>query len=1651
MVEDATGRIERLARRVRRRHGAEAAAWFRIYHDGAAEGALAPRADGALVGAALSALALQRRPRAAAPAIRLFNPDAKADGWTSRHSVLQIVEDDMPFVIDSVAAEINRQNLAIHRTAHRVVHVRRGRAGRFLSLADGAEPRRGAGAELAMDFEITELRAPAALDRLRGGLAAVLRDVRRAVGDWQEMRAALARQIALLDEAPPPAPEAEIAEARTFLRWLDAGNYTFIGYREYAFARRRGRTVVSRAPGSDLGVLRDPAQSVLAGWADGAVVPEEAAAYVLAPRPVVVSKANGRARVHRAVHPDAVMVKVFDDRGAVAGLRVFVGLFTSAVYHQRAADIPMLSRRIDAVLDRAGFRPGGHDAMSLLNVLDSLPRDDLFQQTEDETFETAMGVLGLRGRQRLALFVRRDPFRRFVSCLIFLPRERYDTALRERIQAILEDGFGGAAAVFYVQLSEAPEARLQFIVRLDPDRRAAADPVEIERRLAEAARDWRADLAQALAAAHGEARGLEVWRRYARAFPAGYRERTPPEAALDDVAALDEARDSGAPGARLYRAEGRGEARAGFKIYRPGQPLVLSDVLPTLENMGVRVIEEIPHRVVPDGAGDAVWVQDFGIEARDGRAIDVPGRRGDFEELFAGVRRGEVEDDGFNALVLAAGLDGRRISILRACCKYLLQAATPFSQTYMEATLAANPQAAAAIVALFEATFDPRAPSRREARVRALLRGFEAGLDRVESLDQTRILRRFRDVVRATLRTNYFQAGADGRPKPWLSFKIDSPAVGDLPAPAPEVEIFVCSPRLEAVHLRGGKVARGGIRWSDRREDFRTEILGLMKAQMAKNGVIVPVGAKGGFVVKRPPPGDDRRALHDEAVACYETMISAMLDLTDDMGPGGVVHPEAVVRRDGPDPYLVVAADKGTATFSDVANSVARSYGFWLDDAFASGGSVGYDHKKMGITARGAWESVKRHFRELGIDVQTRDFTCVGIGDMSGDVFGNGMLASRRIRLVGAFNHAHVFVDPDPDAARSWAERRRLFRKPRSSWADYDPALISEGGGVFDRRAKSIPVTPQMRDALGLPAGGALSPNGLVRAMLKAPVDLLWFGGIGTFVKARGEAASDAADPVNDAVRADAEDLRCRVVGEGANLGVTQRGRVAYDLAGGRINADFIDNSGGVSTSDHEVNIKILLGEAMAAGRLSRAERDALLAAMTEEVAGSVLMDNYRQSMAITHAEAAGAAMVAGAARFMRRLERAGLLDRALESLPDDETLARRRAAGRGLARPEIAVLLAYAKTTLHDELLASDVPDDPFLAEDIGLYFPSPLRSRFADLIPRHPLRREISATYVTNSLVNRVGPVFLDEIVDKTGAAAPEAVKAYLIARQVFGLRGYWAGIEALDNRIDARVQTALNLEIQRLIAHVTAWMLRNGPRPLDVARETARYAAGVAELAGTLEALVPAALRARLKADAARRAAQGVPRRLARRTARLAALFPACGIVRIAAELGSTVAEAARVHFALGDRLGLDWLREAADALPVETDWQARAAAALAEDLHAHQSGIAARVVESAPAGARGEAAVDAWWTASGGRAERARAVVDEMRAAAAADLAMLTVASGEIRALLGRQGGEPLAVGRVAQDEAELPLDAAVADPPASGEEPARRRRQVRRPP
>jgi glutamate dehydrogenase len=1560
----------------------------------------------------------ENRPQGTAN-VRVLTPTVEENGWACSHSIVEVVTDDMPFLVDSVTNELTRQGRGIHVVIHPQMTVRRDLTGRLIELLprhSGDDLPHDAHVESWIHVEIDRETDRADLKQITADLLRVLSDVREAVEDWEKMRDAATRIAEGLDTEPLPGdlPGQETEEARELLRWLADDHFTFLGYREYEL---RDDDSLAALPGTGLGILRaDPHHTegekhpVSPSFER---LPADARKKAREHKLLILTKANSRATVHRPSYLDYIGVKKFDADGNVIGERRFLGLFSSAAYTESVRRVPVIRRKVSEVLRRAGFSPNSHDGRDLLQILETYPRDELFQTPVDELQAIVTSVLYLQERRRLRLYLRQDEYGRYYSALVYLPRDRYTTAVRLRIIDILKEELGGTSVDFTAWNTESVLSRLHFVVRVPPGTElpqlSDRDKERIEHRLVEAARSWEDGFSEALTAEVGEERAAELLRRYAHAFPEGYKADHEPRAAVADLVQLEKLSEDNDFAVSLYEPVGAAHDERRFKIYRKGAAITLSAVLPVLNRLGVEVMDERPYELRCADRGVA-WIYDFGLrmpvpEGAGGDFLGDDGRER-FQEAFAATWTGRAENDGFNALVLAAGLDWRQAMVLRAYAKYLRQAGSTFSQDYMEDTLRHNVHTTRLLVSLFEARLSPERQNAGREIVDALLEELDAALDQVASLDQDRILRAYLTVIKATLRTNFFQKASTGEPHAYVSMKFDPQAIPDLPAPRPAYEIWVYSPRVEGVHLRFGKVARGGLRWSDRREDFRTEILGLVKAQMVKNTVIVPVGAKGGFVAKQlPDPAVDRDAWLAEGVACYRTFISALLDITDNLVGGEVVPPEDVVRHDGDDTYLVVAADKGTATFSDIANEVARAYGFWLGDAFASGGSAGYDHKGMGITARGAWESVKRHFRELGVDTQSEDFTVVGIGDMSGDVFGNGMLLSEHIRLVAAFDHRHIFVDPDPDAAVSYAERRRLFELPRSSWADYNPELISAGGGVFERSAKSIPVNAHMRQALGIEGKVTkMTPAELMQAILKAPVDLLWNGGIGTYVKATEESHADVGDKANDPIRVNGADLRVKVVGEGGNLGLTQLGRIEFALRGGKINTDAIDNSAGVDTSDHEVNIKILLNSLVAEGDLTVKQRNKMLAEMTDEVGRLVLRNNYAQNTAIANALAQSKDMLHAQQRYMRHLVREGLLDRALEFLPTDRQIRERLGAAQGLTGPETAVLLAYTKITVADELMRTSLPDDPYLRGLLHAYFPSLLRERFPERIDQHPLRREIVTTVLVNDTVNTGGTTYLHRLREETGASLEEIVRAQTAARAIFRSAMVWDAVEALDTKVPAAVQTRIRLHSRRLVERGTRWLLNNRPQPLQIAETVEFFAERVEQVWAQLPKLLKGPDLDWYRQVHDELTGAGVPDELATRVAGFSSAFPTLDIVSVADRMGRDPLEVAEVYYDLGDRLDISRLMDRVIELPRADRWQSMARAAIREDLYAAHAALTADVLAVGDGASSPEERFAAWEKRNAAILGRARATLEEIHNSESFDLANLSVAMRTMRTLL-----------------------------------------------
>lgn len=1560
-----------------------------------------------LYGAALSHWNIAQRRTPGKRLLRVYNPRMEEHGWQSTHTVVELVTDDMPFLVDSVGMELNRLGMTVHLVIHPVLHVRRDDHGQLTEVIENGGNTPPFPREAYIHVEVDRQSDAEKLHELEVRLNHVLDDVQAAVEDWHEMRQRLRDAIDQLKREPPPIDKAVVEEEIAFLEWLERDHFTFLGFREYVLAAdQTGGDALRIVPNSSLGILRKAPEEIVSR--SFAHLPPEVRKLAHKPELLIVTKSNSRATVHRPTYMDYVGIKRFDHKGEVVGEWRFLGLYTSLAYAIHPAQIPLLRRKVQSVMTRAGFHVGGHSSKALAYVLETLPRDELFQASEDELYEMATAILALQERQRVRLLIRRDPHRRFYSCLVYLPRERFNTHVRMRIQKILGEAFTAASIDFTVFLSESVLARIHFIVHTDPSHVSAHNLEALESLIRDATRSWEDELHNALLQELGEARGNQLFARYRGAFPASYSEAYPAAIAVTDIGRMESLKDCSALGMSLYQPLEASPGLIRFKLFRRGSPIHLSAMLPMLENMGVRVVDERPHEVHA-GGGDSIWVHDLGIIYPNHVHFDAEHVRELFQEAFLQIWKGNVENDGFNRLVLYAQLPWRSVLMLRACAKYLRQTNFPFSQTYMEQVLTNHPQIASLMVDLFMARFDPDHQDQAVKRVQIITETIRQSLDAVPNLDEDRIQRRFLDLIQAMLRTNYFQRSSDGLFKDYLSFKLDPGHLPDLPNPRPQFEIFVYARYMEGIHLRGGRVARGGLRWSDRLEDFRTEIFDLMKTQMVKNAVIVPVGAKGGFVVKQPPTDQDPEALGKEVKRCYSTLIRGMLDITDNLVASSVAPPQQVVRYDEDDPYLVVAADKGTATFSDTANAIAREYNFWLGDAFASGGSAGYDHKKMGITAKGAWESVKRHFREMGIDCQAQDFTVVGIGSMSGDVFGNGMLLSRHIKLVAAFSHSHIFLDPNPDPALSFRERERLFLLRRSSWADYDAKFISKGGGVFLRSAKSIPLTPEVQRMLDSRAA-ALSPAELIRAMLLAPVDLLWNGGIGTFVKARHQSHAEVGDRSNDAIRVNGDELRCKVVGEGGNLGLTPAARIEYALRGGRLFTDFIDNSGGVDCSDHEVNIKILLDGIVKAGDLSDKQRNELLAQMTDEVGALVLADNYQQAQAISVSEHLKLALFDEHVRFIKSLEKRGRLERVTWHLPQGDELARRRGAGLGLTRPELAVLFSYAKIDLFNALLASDICEDPHLARELVDYFPVPLRERFSKAMEHHRLQRELIATALANNVINRMGITFPFRIHERSGATAADIARAYVAARNIFALPEIWSAIESLDNHVEAHHQLSMLAATRKLADRATLWFLRNRKQPLDIAMAVETFRTGVETIANILPSCLNSTEAAQLEAHAKIHVEKGVPAALAQRLVALPALYAALDITEVALSLKRPVSVVAALYFALGAHLELTWLRDQLAGLAEDNRWMRLARAGLRDDLYRLHRTLTREALLLTPLSSDPYASLESWLLANQVNVERYAQHLADFRTAESIDLALLTVAVSEARKLIQTTGAQ-----------------------------------------
>lgn len=1479
----------------------------------------------------------QRKPRESK--IRVFNPTLEQDGWQSTHTIIEVSHDDIPFLVDSIRMVVNRMGIQIHFTIHfggtKVIRSANNQIIEILPL-DAIEP--SAQSEAPIYFEIDRQIDPTVMDTLTTNIDRVLGDVRISVEDWRAMVERAEQSLQELEQNPPPLDPAEITESKDFLRWIINNHFTFLGCRDLKLIGNESNRALQTIPGSGLGVLRDETVSTITrSYAD---LPPQARKLALSKNILIIAKTNTKSTVHRDVYTDYIGVKRFNQKGELIGERRFVGLYTSTAYHSSPRYIPFLRHKVAKVIQEFHYPPDSHNGKELVHILESLPRDDLFQATHEELVDLTSGVLHLQERKQIRLFVRKDAYGRYFSCLVFVPREIFNTELTLNMQGILMRAFHGVESSFTTLFSDSVLARIHFIIRVDPKTPVEYDVKTIEKKLIIIARSWVDELKTHLLFEFGEAEGLRYFNKYRRSFPASYTEYYLPSETITDIKKIEALSKENPLGMLFYKS---GSKALRLKLFHLEHTIVLSDVLPTLEHMGLRVIGERPHELIFKD-GTTVWITDFDMVYVKDETIDIENLKDNFQDAFANIWFRNAEDDGFNHLVLAAQLTWHEIAVLRGFIKYLRQTGFTFSQDYIEQTVINNAEIARSLVDLFKLRFSPEYSERPDTT--ELLKKIERALDEVSSLDEDRILRRILEVILATIRTNYFQKTVGDIYKPYISFKFDPTAISDLPLPRPMYEIFVYSPRVEGVHLRGGAVARGGLRWSDRREDFRTEVLGLMKAQQVKNSVIVPVGAKGGFFPKQLPEGD-RDAVMKEVIFCYSTFIRGLLDVTDNIQDHQVITPPNVVRYDGDDPYLVVAADKGTATFSDIANAISKEYNFWLGDAFASGGSAGYDHKKMGITARGAWESVKRHFRELGIDPAKDDFTAIGIGDMSGDVFGNGLLQSRHIKLIAAFNHMHIFLDPNPNSAKSYEERKRLFNLPRSTWMDYDPSLISEGGGVYNRSAKFIKLSPEIKAILQIEQD-QLAPNDLIRAILKSPVDLIWNGGIGTYVKSEQESHADVGDRSNDAIRINGNEVRARVIAEGGNLGMTQLGRIEYSLNNGIVYTDFIDNSAGVDCSDHEVNIKILLNKLINDERMSIEERNKLLEYMTDEVADLVLRDNYEQTQMLSLEASVSLQTTDLFRRFMNDLEKGGRLNRKLEYLPDEKTLLERKTNGKGLTRPEIAILLAYCKMYLKQDIVATDVPEDPYFIKHLKMAFPKVLSEKYLPELKEHRLRREIIATQLGKSITDHMGIYFVERLQRETGASFGFVLRAYVIAESIYKLDNLWRQIEALDYKVAPAVQHKMMLQIYYLIRRATRWFLRTRKPDLNIEETINDFEVPISELIQELPTLLSEADQTVFLSETETLISEGVPHSLAQWIASCNTLFTSLDVVEAARNYNLPITEVAKTYYSLGTHLELNWLRDQMNAYPMETQWDELARSGFRDDLDRVQRKLSVSVL-------------------------------------------------------------------------------------------------------
>lgn len=1539
----------------------------------------------------------KRKPKS--PSIRVFNPSFEEDGWLCPHTVVAVLQEDMPFLVDSIRIEMNRRDIDIHAVKSVIFDVERDAKGnlkRFIGRPSAKKKAKSVKSEALIFLEVGLHTQPKAMDDIHQSLQSVLRELETAVIDYEPMREQLQVVSASLEYAKQSEYVPNIKEAQDFLHWMDHNHFTYLGYVEYHFEGEGDERVLAELPEKRLGLFKsigNKAASVLESDFN-----EGMTRFHLSPKPISCAKSSMRSRIHRHAYSDYVVVKLYNSGGKVMGEGRFLGLYTSPVYSERPEQIPLVRVKIANILERSNKDLGSHDGKALRQVLDSFPRDELLQSSEAELFSTAMSVAAINERSLVRLYMRRDHYRKFISATVYVPRDRYNTQVRRRIEALIGDSVNAKEYESSTRFSESILARCHMVFRVDPNEMINFDVNELQSQVVELTRTWEDVLRSALCDAEGEERGVTLYDQFGEGFSAGYRETFDARTAVQDIGFIEQLDQAHQITMSFYRPVGADSDSVKFKVFHEGVPLELSDVIPLLENMGLRVIGEHPYTI--RSGKTRFWLHDFDLKYDVGGDIDVADVRSGFQEAFEAIWLKRCDSDKFNRLVLGAKLSWREVSVLRAYAVYMKQTAFNFSDAYMADTLSNHLHITRDLVDLFTLSFDPSKQTKTtDDKVSALKEKILSSLDEVKNLNEDQIIRRYLDMMSATLRTNFYQVDEQGAEKPYTSFKFQPKAIADIPEPKPEYEIFVYSPRMEGVHLRGAKVARGGLRWSDRLQDYRTEVLGLVKAQQVKNAVIVPNGAKGGFVGKQLPHPSDRQAFIAEGIECYKTFIRGLLDVTDNIVGGDIVPPKNVVRKDEDDPYLVVAADKGTATFSDIANEISAEYGHWLGDAFASGGSQGYDHKGMGITAKGAWVSVQRHFREKGVDVQKEDFTVIGVGDMAGDVFGNGMLLSEHICLTAAFNHLHIFIDPTPDSAKSFVERQRLFNSTSAGWGDYDKALISKGGGVFDRSAKSIKISPEMQKCFDIQEK-QMTPNQLINALLKAPVDLIWNGGIGTYIKAASETHGNVGDKANDSLRVNGSELRCKVFGEGGNLGMTQLGRIEFSLNGGACNTDFIDNSAGVDCSDHEVNIKILLDDVVDNGDMTQKQRNKLLADMTDEVSDLVLHNNYKQSQAISVCQHLSKNRVNEYRRFMNYMEETGRLNRALEFLPSDEQVVERKQKGLSLTRPELSVLISYAKVMLKELLDDPELTDDEYVAKAVESAFPQKLRKKYADKMYSHRLRSEIIATQVANDMVNHMGINFYRRLVEGTGAGPVAIAKAYITARDIQESHDYFADVEAFDHKIPSEVQYHLLSIKQRRMRRTCRWILRNRRGELDPHKEVKVLAESVKTVEQNIAGMLKGSAKEAWQSQYENYISQGISESVAAESALPILLFHGMGITDAARSAGADPLVIAEIYAILGDTLSLHWVASEITKANVDSYWQAMAREAYMDDLEAQIRSLAISIVRFHSDGRSIQETVEKWLVQHDLLVTRWQSMVKELQGTSATDYAMFAVALREL---------------------------------------------------